>query len=101
MKEKVYVAMAGQHQIWEYNVLDGVTKVFSGNGYERNLNGSTYVYTFSRLNYLTPCLLPFNGIIFRCCSPQTISFAQPSGISLGPGNDNKLFTLNCFKANKE
>ncbi|CAF1727856.1 unnamed protein product [Brassica napus] len=57
VKEKVYVAMAGQHQIWEYNVLDGVTKVFSGNGYERNLNGST---------------------------PQTISFAQPSGISLGP-----------------
>ncbi|KAJ0231573.1 Protein SUPPRESSOR OF QUENCHING 1, partial [Hirschfeldia incana] len=57
VKEKVYVAMAGQHQIWEYNVLDGVTKVFSGNGYERNLNGST---------------------------PQTTSFAQPSGISLGP-----------------
>ncbi|KAF2538785.1 hypothetical protein F2Q68_00019914 [Brassica cretica] len=57
LKEKVYVAMAGQHQIWEYNVLDGVTKVFSGNGYERNLNGST---------------------------PQTTSFAQPSGISLGP-----------------
>ncbi|CAA7055136.1 unnamed protein product [Microthlaspi erraticum] len=57
VNEKVYVAMAGQHQIWEYNVLDGVTKVFSGNGYERNLNGST---------------------------PQTTSFAQPSGISLGP-----------------
>uniref|UniRef100_M4EGL8 Thioredoxin domain-containing protein n=1 Tax=Brassica campestris TaxID=3711 RepID=M4EGL8_BRACM len=56
-QEKVYVAMAGQHQIWEYNVLDGVTKVFSGNGYERNLNGST---------------------------AQTTSFAQPSGISLGP-----------------
>ncbi|KFK22541.1 hypothetical protein AALP_AAs68488U000300 [Arabis alpina] len=57
VNEKVYVAMAGQHQIWEYNVLDGVTKAFSGNGYERNLNGST---------------------------PQTTSFAQPSGISLGP-----------------
>ncbi|CAN8241331.1 unnamed protein product [Cochlearia groenlandica] len=57
VNEKVYVAMAGQHQIWEYNVLDGVTKVFSGNGYERNLNGST---------------------------PQTTAFAQPSGISLGP-----------------
>ncbi|XP_024015390.1 protein SUPPRESSOR OF QUENCHING 1, chloroplastic [Eutrema salsugineum] len=57
VNEKVYVAMAGTHQIWEYNVLDGVTKVFSGNGYERNLNGST---------------------------PQTTSFAQPSGISLGP-----------------
>ncbi|CAH2046801.1 unnamed protein product [Thlaspi arvense] len=58
VNEKVYVAMAGQHQIWEYNVLDGVTKFFSGNGYERNLNGST---------------------------PQTTAFAQPSGISLSPG----------------
>ncbi|XP_010414996.1 PREDICTED: NHL repeat-containing protein 2-like [Camelina sativa] len=57
VNEKVYVAMAGQHQIWEYNVLDGITRVFSGNGYERNLNGST---------------------------AQTTSFAQPSGISLGP-----------------
>ncbi|KAL1221163.1 Protein SUPPRESSOR OF QUENCHING 1 [Cardamine amara subsp. amara] len=56
VSEKVYIAMAGQHQIWEYNVLDGFTRVFSGNGYERNLNGST---------------------------PQTTSFAQPSGISLG------------------
>ncbi|VYS49318.1 unnamed protein product [Arabidopsis thaliana] len=57
VNEKVYVAMAGQHQIWEYSVLDSITRVFSGNGYERNLNGST---------------------------PQTTSFAQPSGISLGP-----------------
>ena len=34
--------MAGQHQIWEHNILDGITKVFSGDGYERNLNGSRY-----------------------------------------------------------
>lgn len=53
MNEKVYVAMAGQHQIWEYNVLDGITRVFSGNGYERNLNGSTYVYTNCYFNNLT------------------------------------------------
>lgn len=38
--EIVYIAMAGQHQIWEHNTLDGVTKAFSGDGYERNLNGS-------------------------------------------------------------
>ncbi|KAI8535968.1 hypothetical protein RHMOL_Rhmol10G0217900 [Rhododendron molle] len=38
----VYIALAGQHQIWEHNTLDGVTIAFSGNGYERNLHGSRY-----------------------------------------------------------
>lgn len=55
--EKVYIAMAGQHQIWEHDTLDEVTRAFSGNGYERNSNGS---------------------------SPSSTSFAQPSGISLSP-----------------
>lgn len=32
--------MAGQNQIWEHNLLDATTRVFSGDGYERNLNGS-------------------------------------------------------------
>ncbi|CDP21534.1 unnamed protein product [Coffea canephora] len=49
--------MAGQHQIWEHNTTNGVTRAFSGNGYERNLNGSSSINT---------------------------SFAQPSGISLSP-----------------
>lgn len=31
--------MAGQHQIWRHNVDNGITSVFSGNGYERNKNG--------------------------------------------------------------
>ncbi|KAM3290783.1 protein SUPPRESSOR OF QUENCHING 1, chloroplastic [Capsicum chacoense] len=53
--EIVYIAMAGQHQIWEHKTSDGVTRAFSGNGYERNLNGSSSTNT---------------------------SFAQPSGISL-------------------
>ncbi|XP_058082802.1 protein SUPPRESSOR OF QUENCHING 1, chloroplastic isoform X5 [Magnolia sinica] len=55
--EIVYIAMAGQHQIWEHNTLDGVTRAFSGDGFERNLNGS---------------------------SAASTSFAQPSGISLFP-----------------
>ncbi|KAK6915673.1 NHL repeat [Dillenia turbinata] len=55
--ERVYIAMAGQHQIWEHNTLDGVTRAFSGDGYERNLNGS---------------------------SSRNTSFAQPSGVSLSP-----------------
>ncbi|KAF8018310.1 hypothetical protein BT93_H3259 [Corymbia citriodora subsp. variegata] len=57
LNEKVYIAMAGQHQIWEHDTSNGVTRAFSGNGYERNLNGS---------------------------SPSSTSFAQPSGISLSP-----------------
>ncbi|KAK3151437.1 hypothetical protein QOZ80_3AG0245870 [Eleusine coracana subsp. coracana] len=56
-EETIYIPMAGQHQIWVHNVRDGVTKVFSGDGYERNLNGSSAMRT---------------------------SFAQPSGISLAP-----------------
>lgn len=54
-KENIYIAMAGQHQIWEHNILSGVTRAFSGDGYERNLNGS---------------------------SSTSTSFAQPSGLSL-------------------
>lgn len=42
LNEKIYIAMAGQHQIWEHNTFDGVTSAFSGDGYERNLNGSRY-----------------------------------------------------------
>ncbi|XP_022865066.1 protein SUPPRESSOR OF QUENCHING 1, chloroplastic isoform X2 [Olea europaea var. sylvestris] len=57
VNEVIYLAMAGQHQIWEHNTLDGITRAFSGDGYERNLNGS---------------------------SSGSTSFAQPSGISLSP-----------------
>ncbi|KAK4264680.1 hypothetical protein QN277_025822 [Acacia crassicarpa] len=55
VEEKIYIAMAGQHQIWEHNLFDGISRAFSGDGYERNLNGS---------------------------SSTSTSFAQPSGISL-------------------
>ncbi|GAB4835670.1 Protein SUPPRESSOR OF QUENCHING 1, chloroplastic [Ancistrocladus abbreviatus] len=57
VNEKVYIAMAGQHQIWVHSVSDETTKAFSGDGYERNLNGS---------------------------NPTSTSFAQPSGMSLSP-----------------
>ncbi|KAI0519561.1 hypothetical protein KFK09_007012 [Dendrobium nobile] len=55
--DKIYIAMAGQHQIWEHNLSDGSTKAFTGDGFERNLNGSSSANT---------------------------SFAQPSGLSLSP-----------------
>ncbi|KAL3690719.1 hypothetical protein R1sor_004370 [Riccia sorocarpa] len=53
----LYVAMAGQHQIWQIDPSNGLARVFSGDGYERNLNGK-------------------NGL--------NTSFAQPSGLSLSP-----------------
>lgn len=54
-EEALYIAIAGQHQIWRHDVASGATGVFSGDGYERNANGR-------------------NG-------PST-SWAQPSGIAL-------------------
>ncbi|KAJ7554968.1 hypothetical protein O6H91_05G017800 [Diphasiastrum complanatum] len=53
----VYIAMAGQHQIWQHNTADGITKAFSGDGYERNLNGKR---------------------------GSDSSYSQPSGISIAP-----------------
>ena len=51
----LYIAMAGQHQIWRHYVATGVTQNFSGDGAERNANGG---------------------------SGRTTSWAQPSGVSL-------------------
>ncbi|XP_056699679.1 protein SUPPRESSOR OF QUENCHING 1, chloroplastic [Spinacia oleracea] len=41
VREKVYIEIAGQHQIWEHNLSDETNIAFSGDGYERNLNGSS------------------------------------------------------------
>jgi DNA-binding beta-propeller fold protein YncE len=59
----LYVALAGQHQIWQINLSDGIARVFSGDGYERNLNGK-------------------NG--------SSSSYAQPSGLSLGSDSKDIL-----------
>ena len=53
--EELYIAMAGQHQIWKCYLRNGACVAFSGNGAERNQNGE---------------------------SGATTSWAQPSGISL-------------------
>ncbi|XP_078435903.1 haloacid dehalogenase-like hydrolase family protein [Wolffia australiana] len=55
--DTIYIAMAGQHQIWEHNTSTAVSRAFSGDGFERNLNGS---------------------------SSKNTSFAQPSGMSFSP-----------------
>lgn len=52
---QLYIAMAGQHQIWRHDVALGVTSAFSGDGSERNANGR-------------------NG--------GSTSWAQPSGLAL-------------------
>ena len=35
----LYIAMAGQHQIWRHDLRAGTTGGFSGDGFERNANG--------------------------------------------------------------
>ena len=37
--EALYIAMAGQHQIWRHDLRAGTTRAFSGDGYERTANG--------------------------------------------------------------
>ena len=49
--------MAGQHQIWRYDIETRIIKAFSGNGSERNKNGD---------------------------SAQSTSWAQPSGVYQAP-----------------
>jgi hypothetical protein len=56
--QALYIAMAGQHQVWRHKISEGITEAFSGDGYERNLNGRR---------------------------GSDSSFAQPSGLSLAPG----------------
>ncbi len=40
-EDSLYIAMAGQHQIWRHDLASGSTAAFSGDGYERNANGAT------------------------------------------------------------
>ena len=54
-EEALYIALAGQHQIWRHILSSGATGVFSGDGAERSSNGSS--------------------------GPRS-SWAQPSGLSL-------------------
>ncbi|GIL63415.1 hypothetical protein Vafri_17433, partial [Volvox africanus] len=54
-EDYLYIALAGQHQIWDLELSSGTAALFSGSGAERNQNGPT---------------------------PFTTSWAQPSGLSL-------------------
>lgn len=56
--ERLLVAMAGQHQIWELDLDTGVCAALSGTGAERNQNGAT---------------------------GSTTAWAQPSGLALTAG----------------
>ncbi|KAI7838239.1 hypothetical protein COHA_007984 [Chlorella ohadii] len=59
-EQYLYIAMAGQHQIWRMDTATGVLANFSGSGYERNQNGT---------------------------SALTTAWAQPSGLALAPSGD--------------
>jgi thiol-disulfide isomerase/thioredoxin len=55
---KIYIAMAGTHQIWVHEVESGISRVLSGSGAERNYNHA---------------------------DPLRAAWAQPSGLSIGLG----------------
>lgn len=59
----LYIALAGQHQIWRHDIASGETRAFSGDGAERNANGS---------------------------SARNTSWAQPSGLALSDGGDSLI-----------
>lgn len=56
--KRVYIAMAGTHQLWVYDIERGIGKNFSGNGSEQNLNHS---------------------------DPLQAAWSQPSGLTIGDG----------------
>ena len=55
---QVFIAMAGTHQIWSYDLKAGIAKNYSGNGSEQNLNRNDRLLA---------------------------AWAQPSGLSVGNG----------------
>lgn len=48
----LFIAMAGQHQIWKADLESGIFEVFSGTGYERNQNGSKYKTAYFSFSFL-------------------------------------------------
>ena len=56
--DRVFIAMAGTHQIWVHEKSSGLTRVFSGSGREQNLNSE---------------------------NPLEAAWAQPSGLTIGDG----------------
>ncbi|KAG2443188.1 hypothetical protein HYH02_009265 [Chlamydomonas schloesseri] len=63
-EEYLYIALAGQHQIWDLELSSGLAGLFSGSGSERNQNGPT---------------------------PFTTSWAQPSGLSLAGDGSGLMY----------
>ncbi|PNW74118.1 hypothetical protein CHLRE_13g586050v5 [Chlamydomonas reinhardtii] len=63
-EEYLYIALAGQHQIWDLELSSGLAGLCSGSGAERNQNGPT---------------------------PFTTSWAQPSGLSLAGDGSNLMY----------
>ncbi|KXZ45018.1 hypothetical protein GPECTOR_59g625 [Gonium pectorale] len=62
--EHLYIALAGQHQIWDLQLAGGIAGLLSGSGSERNQNGPT---------------------------PFTTSWAQPSGLSLAGDGSGLMY----------
>lgn len=74
VKDTLVVAMAGIHQLWSIDIDTGKAEVLSGTGNERNQNGS---------------------------SPETTSWAQPSGLSVLRNRNPEIAADTIFVADSE
>jgi thiol-disulfide isomerase/thioredoxin len=72
--KQLFIAMAGTHQIWTYEMGSHRSRVFSGTGKEQNLNSE---------------------------NPLQAAWAQPSGLSLGDGRlfiaDSESSAIRCIE----
>ena len=60
--DALYIAMAGQHQIWVHDLRAGTTRAFSGDGYERMANGRSGPST-SWAQVLSQPILRFSAML--------------------------------------
>ncbi|KAG5105891.1 hypothetical protein JHK82_042861 [Glycine max] len=102
-EEKIYIAMAGQNQIWEHNLLDATTRVFSGDDYERNLNGSSNAAPKSVLHHYKRS---FSGFVVKLTEEEANRIADllnkkfgnnarlDGVVSVFPNGKKQLYTTN-------
>lgn len=75
--QRLFVAMAGTHQIWEVSLDSNIASNYSGDGQEMNRNNTNRL----KGSASTFCTCKFCPLLMFTPSA---SWAQPSGLSIGP-----------------
>ncbi|CAD7700093.1 unnamed protein product [Ostreobium quekettii] len=96
--ENVFVAMAGTHQIWRYNVADGKIGAFSGNGFERNKNSERAIGTsWAQPSGLSMTADGSEVFVADSESSSIRKFNSQTGASQGCVGGDAVFADNLFK----